>query len=847
MTGVGIEESLSDGSARVPLSVTAKDAKLPLYVVAYVAGLPASLERLGTTEISLRQHDHILALCADSARRKRVAAEAKTHREASLEEKRREQSAKEAAQQEISALLGLAKFTEALTTTQCAKALQISTSSVRAAIERGDLPGHKVHGSIGYGPQTFWRVATVDAAEIAARAPVPAWLQRARGAWKRSAAKKRLDEAAERAAAQRELAEHEQERRRAAKQQRAVEEAEARRAVHPSVALRRIAPERVLFHLGPTNSGKTHDALDAISEAGHGTYAAPLRMLAGEAFEWLTARLGEERVGLVTGEERINDEAPIIACTAEMAPMKGELLVLDEVHWANDPERGWAWTRLLLGGEYRDIHIVGAPDALPLVQAAFPEAVVVPHERLCPLTFEKKAVKLDKLPERSAVVVFSRKAVYHVAGLLKKRGRHPAVLYGAMPPGARRSEVARFISGEADVVVATDVIGHGINLPVAGVYFAETQKFDGTSRRDLSPWEVAQIGGRAGRFGFETSGTVGVLTGIAGMSGSERVVARGEIPDVDLGNGVFGHRKVTHGRLAPVLADLAVNDAAQLPSRLMAWAQAAGAVARDVGWVRVASVEDLIERLTVVENAVGLGVLDVESAWRLARSPLDPSDPVDAKMLGVFAHAIVGNADLRSYIATKPFGTLETLEAVGRQTAGLRWFTLAFPGSGGITHDEVVAHEDAVTRAIIGQLETAIGRGVATCTSCGTTCAPWSHWCDTCYRNQQSYRSWDYGDYDDYDEGGSWYGSPAPKRKPRGNKALRAERDQAIAAIAQDNRELERPQGVPRYIWLPLLKRLVSEVDTEQRSEVAKRLREATKRRVPGGFPRGRFSRGYMG
>ena len=114
---------------------------------------------------------------------------------------------------------------------------------------------------------------------------------------------------------------------------------------------RRTDPETVIAHLGPTNSGKTHDALRFLVENGRGVYAAPLRMLAQEAHRRLAAEVGEQRVGLVTGEERVNPDAPIICCTAEMAPMHGETLVLDEVQWAEDDERGSAWTRLMLGGE----------------------------------------------------------------------------------------------------------------------------------------------------------------------------------------------------------------------------------------------------------------------------------------------------------------------------------------------------------------------------------------------------------------------------------------------------------------------------------------------------------------
>src|SRR6185312_8902172 len=209
-------------------------------------------------------------------------------------------------------------------------------------------------------------------------------------------------------------------------------------------------PESVVAHLGPTNSGKTHDALQFLVETGRGVYAAPLRMLAQEAHRRLSADLGND-VGLVTGEERVNPDAPIICCTAEMAPMRGETLVLDEVQWAEDDERGSAWTRLMLGGEYRHILLLGAVEALPLVEHAFPQVDVRFFERKAPLEWIGKK-GIAGLHAGTVVVAFSRRAVIGLAGELNQL--HPgrvAVLYGAMPLASRREEIDRFLSGEADV------------------------------------------------------------------------------------------------------------------------------------------------------------------------------------------------------------------------------------------------------------------------------------------------------------------------------------------------------------------------------------------------------------
>ena len=196
-----------------------------------------------------------------------------------------------------------------------------------------------------------------------------------------------------------------------------------------------------------------------------------------------------------------------------MAPSSGEVLVLDEVQWADDPERGSAWTRLLLAGDYRHILVLGALDAEPLVLHAFPEAEIKVFERILPLEFVGER-SLRGLTPGTVVVAFSRKAVLALAGEINRL--HPdrvSVLYGAMPLSSRREEIDRFLGGTSDVTVATDVLGHGVNLPCETLLFAETTKFDGESRRDLLPWELAQIAGRAGRFGLVERGHVGVLDG----------------------------------------------------------------------------------------------------------------------------------------------------------------------------------------------------------------------------------------------------------------------------------------------------------------------------------------------
>ncbi|HZD86585.1 MAG TPA: helicase-related protein, partial [Gaiellaceae bacterium] len=357
---------------------------------------------------------------------------------------------------------------------------------------------------------------------------------------------------------------------------------------------RRREPETVIAHLGPTNSGKTHDALRFLVESGKGVYAAPLRMLAQEAHRRLTAELGDDAAGLVTGEERVNPGASIVCCTAEMAPAHGETLVLDEVQWAEDEERGSAWTRLLLGGEYRHILLLGAVEALPLVRHAFPQADVRFFERKAPLDWVGRK-GIAGLHAGTVVVAFSRRAVIGLAGELNQL--HPgrvACLYGAMPLASRREEIDRFVDGRAEVCAATDVLGHGVNLPCETLLFAETTKFDGKERRDLEPWEIAQIAGRAGRFGFHERGHVGVLTGLPWADPEPGLVRDALTPHVAIEGGHLGYRVVDSGRLRPQLSDLNVSRVGELEPALQAWRHAALRYWSVDGWLTVESIQPLL-------------------------------------------------------------------------------------------------------------------------------------------------------------------------------------------------------------------------------------------------------------
>jgi ATP-dependent RNA helicase SUPV3L1/SUV3 len=515
----------------------------------------------------------------------------------------------------------------------------------------------------------------------------------------------------------------------------------AERQIEIELPARRREPESVVAYLGPTNSGKTYAALRFLAEAGKGVYAGPLRMLAQEAHRRLAAELGD-RVGLVTGEERVNEHAPVTCRTVEMAPASGHVLVLDEVQWADDEERGSAWTRLLLAGEYRHIRLLGALDALPLVRRAFPEADVEVFERKLPLEWVGERA-LRSVEPGTVIVAFSRKAVLALAGEMNRlRPDRVAVLYGAMPLGSRREEIDRFLSGRTEVCVATDVLGHGVNLPCETLLFAETTKFDGSERRDLLPWEIAQIAGRAGRFGLVERGHVGVLTGVPWAQADPEIVEAALVPHVALPEGHHGYRVVDEARIGPRLGDLNVDDPRDLDAALAAWHRVATRQWAYEHWLAVESLQPLRGRLSAIQRSLRARGrrLSLEDTWRLANAPIDEDG---AEILGVFALAVAGDPAQRSLLqflldtARLRDATLEEAEQAGAVASILRWFALQYPGVGGVTIERAAALEEAAAARVVQRLKLEVGEGtIGRCRSCGRTCPPWFPLCDRCARSR---------------------------------------------------------------------------------------------------------------
>lgn len=263
--------------------------------------------------------------------------------------------------------------------------------------------------------------------------------------------------------------------------------------------------------LGPTNTGKTHFAVERMLAHGGGMIGLPLRLLAREIYDRVRLRAGDHAVALVTGEEKIIPAKPRYwVCTVEAMPPDVDVpfLAIDEIQLANDLERGHIFTdRILHRRGIDETVFLGAATMRGILEKLLPRTTFVSRPRLSSLTYAGQK-KLTRLPRRSAIVAFSADMVYTVAELVRRQQGGAAVVMGALSPRTRNAQVALYQSGDVDYIVATDAIGMGLNMDVDHVAFASTRKFDGFQYRHLTPAELGQVAGRAGR--HLNDGTFGV-------------------------------------------------------------------------------------------------------------------------------------------------------------------------------------------------------------------------------------------------------------------------------------------------------------------------------------------------
>lgn len=265
--------------------------------------------------------------------------------------------------------------------------------------------------------------------------------------------------------------------------------------------------------LGPTNTGKTHLAVERMLGHASGMIGLPLRLLAREIYDRIIASKGPSNVALITGEEKIIPKnARYFVCTVESMPVEKsvDFLAIDEVQLAADFERGHVFTdRLLRSRGRQETMLLGSEIVRPIIQKLIPDVEFVARSRFSELNYVEPK-KLSRLPRRSALITYSTSNVYGYAEMLRRAKGGVAVVMGALSPRTRNAQVALYQNGDVDYVVATDAIGMGLNLDIDHISFAETAKFDGRNMRELFPPELAQIAGRAGR--YLNNGTFGCLT-----------------------------------------------------------------------------------------------------------------------------------------------------------------------------------------------------------------------------------------------------------------------------------------------------------------------------------------------
>ena len=440
----------------------------------------------------------------------------------------------------------------------------------------------------------------------------------------------------------------------------------------------RALARRITLVTGPTNSGKSHTALDTLSRADSGMALAPLRLLAHEFREAMGAR--GVPCSLSTGEERILvPGSRHLAATVEMCPLNNpvDVAIVDEAQMLQDPDRGAAWTAAIMGAPARHLFVLGAPDCVDMVRriAALCDDPLdeITLQRMGPLIAADEAVKLTSLRRGDALIAFSRREVLDLRAMLMQRGRRVAVVYGALSPEVRRAEAARFNSGDADILIATDAIGMGLNLNIRRIVFAALRKFDGTQSRDLTAQEVKQIGGRAGRYGMHEEGVVAVLAGAGNPAFVRTMLAAPPAPQAELRPLVQPDADIVRAVAAEIGSESLFGVLVRIRRAVLR---------RDDPNYRLADMSQAFAVASALEGIVGL---DLTERWAYAMCPVDERDNGITRLAAWATDHAAGRA-----VVPPPAGKLlppdrasreelERAEKRHKRLVAWRWLALRFP------------------------------------------------------------------------------------------------------------------------------------------------------------------------
>lgn len=445
-----------------------------------------------------------------------------------------------------------------------------------------------------------------------------------------------------------------------------------------SFGLARRIDRQVTLYVGPPNSGKTHAAFERLAVAESGAYLAPLRLLALEGRDRLAAR--GVPCTLLTGEEHVPAPgAQVVSSTLEMVNTREllEVAVIDEAQMLFDPDRGWAWTQAIVGVPAEELIIICSAYAVEAVQRLLlvcgEEASVRVFERKQHVELLKSPVSLHALKKGDAVVAFSRRDVLQLRDRIGEQGHPVSVIYGALPPEVRRREAERFAEGQSHVLVATDAIGMGLNLPIRRVLFSTVTKFDGEEARDLNVGEVHQIAGRAGRFGIHEEGFVGVLR--EAEPESLRVL-QALLPRSPKAPPGFKARVAPNAwHVETIAARLGQTRLRQVLGVFMDQLQL------DSAHFEVAALEQMLQLAESLDRRAG--ALPLRERFIYAQAPVDPDavGPLEHYLSWAESHARHGQAGEPQFLhEVDGHSRLDRMEQALRLCTLWLWLDLRFPG-----------------------------------------------------------------------------------------------------------------------------------------------------------------------
>jgi ATP-dependent RNA helicase SUPV3L1/SUV3 len=447
----------------------------------------------------------------------------------------------------------------------------------------------------------------------------------------------------------------------------------------------------VTLYVGPPNSGKTHAAFEQLAQAHDGVYLAPLRLLALEGRDRLVAR--GVPCSLLTGEERVPaDNARVVSSTIEMMATRipVDVAVIDEAQMIFDPYRGWAWTQAIVGVPANEVIIICSAYAVPAIE----NLLGLCGERCSVRQFERKQhvellphpVPVGALKHGDAVVAFSRRDVLMLRDQISASGHPVSVVYGALPPEVRRREAERFAIGDSHILVATDAIGMGLNLPIRRVLFSTVTKFDGQGDRTLDESEVHQIAGRAGRFGIHEEGFVGVLKEAEPNAGKILKDLLGKTP------------KAPRHFKAPVAPNGWHIDTISSRLRKTKLREVLDVFMEqlklDDAHFQVAELEQMLDLAEQLDRSAGK--LTLKERFTYAQAPVDVR--ADAQVQEFLewssAHALVGKAGRPWFLDdVDGHSRLDRMEQALRSCTLWLWLDLRFPGVYGHVEEVHVARE----------------------------------------------------------------------------------------------------------------------------------------------------------